>query len=408
MRILVLSEMFPRPTNPVLGGFVLSECKALSRHGVRFGAISPIPYSPRLLWRYPRWRRYGEIPPRARWHSIPARYPRYPRIPGAFYRKFEPFAMFPSLCASFRKWSRENSFDLIHAHGLLPCGMAAILLSRTFGIPCVCQARGSDVHIYPRESKANFLLTRYVIENCDAPAAVSKDLAKKMSSISRSSRPINILYTTVDTGLFAPAADKARLRQRLGIHPKAFVAIYVGSLTIYKGIADLAEVWKNIAEKLPNSLLVIIGDGPLSPRLASLGPAVLLCGPRPHTEVASWMQASDLLLLPSYSEGLPTVILEAMACELPVVATSVGGIPEAAFPGETGLLVPAGDRQSLASSIINLAQNEARRRSMGDAGRRRILSLFGQEKYVSEARALYREVLEITSSRGRAALRRER
>ncbi|NQT84255.1 glycosyltransferase family 4 protein, partial [bacterium] len=64
MRILVLSEMFPRPTNPVLGGFVLSECKALSRHGVRFGAISPIPYSPRLLWRYPRWRRYGETPPR--------------------------------------------------------------------------------------------------------------------------------------------------------------------------------------------------------------------------------------------------------------------------------------------------------------------------------------------------------
>ena len=322
------------------------------------------------------------------------RYPRFPRPPGAFYRRWEPFAMLPTLRCSFRRWFRERPFDLIHAHGLLPCGMAAVLLSRAFDLPCVCQARGSDVNVYPKESKANFLLTRNVIENCDAPVAVSKALAEEMSSVSRVPRKVSVLYTTIDTQLFRPPKKKGGLRERLGIPPKSFVAIYVGFLSRSKGVADLAQAWRSVAGELPRSLLVVVGDGPLSGKLAKLGRRVLLCGRRPHAEVALWMQASDVLVLPSYSEGLPAVVVEAMACELPVVATSVGGIPEAIVQGKTGLLLPAGDRCELTSSILTLAQNENLRRRMGKAGRRRIQTLFRWDAYVSHTSELYHSLLE--------------
>ncbi len=394
MRVLVFSEMFPRPADPVSGSFVLTECEALSRHGVQFRAVSPVPYSPPLLRCKARWRCYGEVPPRATWQVIETRYPRYLRVPGRFFRKFEPFAMLPSVYLSLRKWCREKPFDLIHAHGLLPCGMAAILLSKIVRIPCVCQARGSDVNVYPRESKANFLLTRYVIENCDAPAAVSRALARRMASISRLRRAIRVLYTTIDTERFAPVRHRAGLRERLGIPRESFVALYVGFLSRDKGIADLAEAWKDIAAKLPASLLVVVGDGPLSQKLAELGRSVLLCGRRPHAEIASWMQASDVLVLSSYREGFPTVVVEGMACGLPVVATSVGGIPEAVVHGETGLLSPTGDCRELASSILRLAGNEERRRSMGKAGRGRVQTHFGSDRYVSNVLELYNSLLK--------------
>jgi len=385
--------MYPRKTDPTAGIFVHRECLALKRARLDVRVLSPLPYSPRILWWNPKWRDLGMVPRSDILDGIHVRYPRYPRPPGAFYRKFEPFAMLPTLCASFREWSREKPFDLIHAHGLLPWGVAAVLLSKAFRLPCVCQARGGDVNIYAWESRANFLLTRYVIENCDAPLAVSKALAEKMSSISRTGREISVLYTTVDTQLFAPARDRVLLRRRLGIPPGAFVAIYVGALCSEKGLIDLSAAWRVVTTKAPGSTLVILGKGPLYPKLASLGHSVLLCGPKPHAEVALWMQASDVLILPSHSEGLPTVIVEAMACELPVIATPVGGIPEAVIHGETGFLVPTGAHQSLASSIITLARNRELRRFMAKAGRERMRAVFGPNTYVPAALEMYHWVV---------------
>lgn len=377
------------------------ECLALRRAGLDFRVLSPLPYVPRILWNNPKWKDFGIVPRADARDGIPVRYPRYVRPPGAFYRKCSPFAMFPVLCASFRSWSHENPFDLIHAHGLLPCGMAAILLAKTFRLPCVCHARGSDVNTYPWESKASFLLTRHVIENCDVPLAVSKNLADKMTSMARVPRKVTVLYTTVDTHRFTPPRDRDRLRHDLGIPSGRFVAIYVGDISRDKGVVDLAEAWKGIRQTLPASLLVVVGKGPLSGRLANLGSAVLMCGRRPHAEVASWMQASDVLVLPSYSEGLPTVVVEAMACQLPVIATSVGGIPEAVVHEENGLLIRPGDRRALASSIRTLAERRSLAVAMGQRSRRQAEALFGSNTYVASARKIYQSALEASARRYR-------
>ncbi len=408
MRILVLTEMYPRKTNPTTGIFVHRECLALRRAGLDIRVISPLPYSPRILWMNPKWRDLGIVPRSDTWDGIPVRYPRYPRPPGAFYRKFDPFAIFPTLCVSFRQWSRERRFDIIHAHGLLPCGMAAVLLSKAFGLPCVCHARGSDVNLYPWESRANFLLTRYVIENCDAPVATSKALAERMSSMSRKHREMTVLYKSVNTELFSPSDEKASLRWRLGLQPQSFVVIFVGRLESDKGCDDLVEAWEPVVRETPGAVLVLVGEGQLPNKLCAFSQSVRCCGRKPEAEVALWMQASDILVLPSRNEGLPNVVLEAMACGLPVVATPVGGIPEAVVDGETGLLVPVGDRQALASSILALAENRDLRRSMGEAGRKRAQAVFRWDKFVSDTCELYGSVMRTGAERQKSAFTAQR
>lgn len=408
VRVLTLTEMYPRKAEPTAGNFVHRECLSLKTAGLDIRVLSPVPSSPRPLWAKPKWRSLGMIPRFDSWDGIPVRYPRYPRPPGGFYRKFEPFAMFPNLCRCLVAWSREKRFDIIHAHGLLPGGMAAVLLSKTFHIPCVCHARGSDVNVYPYESRANFALTRYVIENCDVPVATSKALAEKMSSMSRVKRQIRVLYKSADTKLFSLAEDKAVLRKQLDIPSDAFVAIFVGSLTDDKGIIELIEAWKEVSKRLPEALLVTIGSGPLDGDLVRVGPSMHLCGTKPNTQVALRMKASDVLVLPSHSEGLPNVVLEAMACGLPVVATNVGGIPEAVVHGETGFLVSPGDHQELAARILTLAQNPDLRRTMGAAGRRRIETVFRWENYVSGAMEVYRNAIERHKSRTRQSVCAER
>lgn len=128
-----------------------------------------------------------------------------------------------------------------------------------------------------------------------------------------------------------------------------------------------------------------------------------------HKEARSLARAGfDVLILPSYSEGIPKVILEAMACELPVVATPVGGIPEAVAHEDTGFLVPVGDRQALASSILALAENRDLRRSMGEAGRKRAQAAFRWDKFASDASELYCSVLRTGAERQKSALTAER
>lgn len=166
---------------------------------------------------------------------------------------------------------------------------------------------------------------------------------------------------------------------------------------------ELIDAWKEASRKLPEALLVVIGSGPLQNELVRVGQSVHACGAKSTEDVACWMKAADILVLPSHNEGLPNVILEAMACGLPVVATDVGGIPEAVVHGETGFLVPPGDHQELTARILALARNIDLRRTMGPAGRRRIETVFRWENYVSGAIKVYQSAIERHKSRARGS-----
>ena len=191
---------------------------------------------------------------------------------------------------------------------------------------------------------------------------------------------ITVIYNGVDSSAF----DSAEPAQ-LALGPDGISIGYVGSFEPPKGLLDLVTAWKEVAVKVPRAHLVLVGRGSLEPTLrAQLEglPRVVWAGYR--TDVPSVIKALDLLVLPSYVEGAPNVVLEAMSAAKPVVATAVSGTPELVDHGTTGLLVPPYQPGQLAQAIINLASDPAARARMGAAGRERVQTRFRVDSMVEQ------------------------
>jgi glycosyltransferase involved in cell wall biosynthesis len=166
--------------------------------------------------------------------------------------------------------------------------------------------------------------------------------------------------------------DKAPLRRKLGLDERRVVALYCGNLIAVKGIAELVEAMRRLREGQVPLQLVCLGDGAFSTNLESLASdlgdrSIVLPGRVKPDQVAEYLQASDFMVLPSHSEGMPQVVLEAMNCALPIVGTRVGGIPEAVVEGETGLLVDPRSAPAVAAAMERMVTDDAFR---AEAGRR--------------------------------------
>jgi glycosyltransferase involved in cell wall biosynthesis len=182
----------------------------------------------------------------------------------------------------------------------------------------------------------------------------------------------------------------------LGLPSEVFVLLFVGYLAPVKGVEVLLEALEQLGD--PQLYCVLVGGGPLDAPLKALvqargmGAQVLFAGPQPTAQVPQWMNAADLLVLPSFSEGRPNVVLEAQASGLPVVATRVGGTQELIRDGENGLLVDSGDPCQLARAISALKQDPAARSRLAQAGRR-CAQVYTWAASASQVRGIYREVL---------------
>jgi glycosyltransferase involved in cell wall biosynthesis len=164
-----------------------------------------------------------------------------------------------------------------------------------------------------------------------------------------------------------------------------------------KGFAYLLEAFARLAPDFPQATLLLVGDGPdrsileqqaaryrLSRRVTFMGE---------QTDVPSLLAAMDILALPSLHEGMPNVVLEAMAAGLPVVASHTGGVPEVVVHGETGWLVAAADPGALCNAIINLLNDPPRAHAMGKAGRQRVERLFNLANTISITETLYEQLV---------------
>ena len=217
---------------------------------------------------------------------------------------------------------------------------------------------------------------------------------------------LRLLHNGIDPAPFERhAGDRERAREALGIASGAFVMVAVGNLHAYKGHADLIEACALAAPRLPDEWRLLIagrdqdGNQGVLEALAAergLGDRVALVGV--CEDVPQLLAAADVFAHPSHHEGLPNAIVEAMAASLPVVATSVGGIPEAvvartsgAGSGEdTGWLVPPRDPQVLAAALLAAAESPEQRKAMGERGRARVVAEFSLERSVAAYEAVYR------------------
>ena len=211
---------------------------------------------------------------------------------------------------------------------------------------------------------------------------------------------VRVIYNGVDTSVFRPAAaaaERSEARRALGLAEDAIVLMAVGSLKPIKGIDVLLRAVAPTMIREPRARLVLVGDGPDRALLEALakelriGDRVSFLGIR--ADVDALLRAADALVLASRTEALPTVVLEAMATELPVIATRVGGVPEMVEPDRSGLVVPAEDVDALRSAIERALTDESLRRMLGRRGRAIVESRFRVETMCESRTALFEELL---------------
>lgn len=304
---------------------------------------------------------------------------------------------------TLQRWLGGARFDVILATFAYPQGMAARQLAADLGIPYVIKARGSDLHQLP-PSGAVRARTAEAVCGAAALIAVSRNLADIAGQLGARAENLHLLPNGIDAGSF-PLLARADARRTLGIAAEGKVLLFVGRLHAVKRLDILVEAIRLIVASSPNAfdLLAIGGDGPvrgaLEKRIASAGlqGRIRLTGQLEREQVALWMNAADLFLLPSQNEGCPNVVLEALTCGTPVVASRVGALPDL-VDESAGLLVPPGDAPALARAIRSALDRPwdraaLRNRMLGSSWESNAQALEGiLRRVVERARTTPREV----------------
>jgi glycosyltransferase involved in cell wall biosynthesis len=259
--------------------------------------------------------------------------------------------------ACVRKLAQNHlDFDLIHAH-FLELGFAGAALKDERGIPLIVTAHGSDVYDLPFRDDWHKGIAKYVLSKADQVITVSQFNAAKLSSLGVSPRKLHVIYNGYDARIFKPM-PKQEARKRLALPLTKKILLSVGNLVDVKGHEYLVNAMSVVLKTRHDAILVIVGSGPLRARLfdkikrLKLNDEILLVGRKQHDDLPIWINASDIFVLPSLSEGFPTVIPEALACGKPVVGTTVGGVPEALSDQNVGILVNPKDSMALADAIL--------------------------------------------------------
>jgi glycosyltransferase involved in cell wall biosynthesis len=352
MRVLAVTNLYPNPFDPIRATFNREQFRALAtRHPVR--VICPIAWTDELAARL-RGRPGLPAGRRAEVDGLTVDYPRYwfpPKVLRARYGH----RLRASLRGAFERALDEFRPDVVLAAWAYPDGWAAVELARAAGLPVAIKVHGCDVLWGLRQNPGRVERTKEALRRADLVVAVSRDLADNVARFGVPDHRIRVVYDGVETSAFRPGS-KAAARAAVGMSDDAPNVLFVGSLVPVKGLDFLLPACARLAAAGRRFRLHLVGSGPLRATLerqargAGLADRVVFHGSRPHADLPDWFRAADLFVLPSRSEGVPCVLLEAMACGTAFVASRVGGIPEVAAHG-AGALVAPGDVGGLAEAI---------------------------------------------------------
>jgi glycosyltransferase involved in cell wall biosynthesis len=280
---------------------------------------------------------------------------------------------------------RPSSFDLIHAHWVLPNGAPAALVARLRGLPLVVSLHGSDVYLAERAAPLS-LAAAATFRAAGAVTACSGDLRDRALRLGARAADIAVVPYGVDARAFGPDPQAgAQVRAELGLSPGTPLIVSVSRLVYKKGLTYLLDAFPRVLAEHPGAALVIAGYGDLRAELerraAELGVAasVYFPGQLERERAARYVAAADVYVVPSIRDqrgnidGLPNALLEGMGAARPIVASRAAGIPDVIADGEHGLLVPERDSEALASAIGRLLGDRALAERLGAAARRRVL-----------------------------------
>jgi glycosyltransferase involved in cell wall biosynthesis len=352
MRIAVLTSLFPSRARPHEGLFAERRWRAMAARGHQVRIVQPLPHAPPawvggLLGR-PHWSDLARTADEIR-SGLEVRRPRYAHLPGRASANAQRFAR-----AGARSILDGGRPDVVVADYAWPAARAAARL-REAGVPCVISGRGSDVLLVAQDPQ----LARELAQSLEIAGhwcAVSQHLVRAMDGLARAPGRGALVPNGVDLQLFR-ILDRDRARHRLGVAVEPLLVLVVGHLIERKDPLLALESFARGVEA--PGRLVFVGEGPLAgavrSRAKALGLAerVHLLGERPTEVLVEWYGASDLVLLASKREGRPNVVLEALACGRPVLATDAGGTSEL-LEGFEAFLARSRDPQALGAQLRGL------------------------------------------------------
>jgi glycosyltransferase involved in cell wall biosynthesis len=296
--------------------------------------------------------------------------------------------------------AREANTDIIHAHWAIPTGPAAVMAARKLGVPSVITMHGGDVYVNP-EQGYDFPTRWYVrpalrwtLRHAHALTAITEDCRQHALRAGAPAEHIRLVFNGTDLRRFSPDQNGSAPDLRFGPH----MIFACRQLFPRKGIRFLLEAAAQLKPRFPDLKVVLAGDGFERPELARLAADLGIAGDVtflgwvPNTDLPPYYRAAAVSVIPSLEEGFGIPAAEAMGCEVAVVASDAGGLPEVVEDGVTGLVVPRGDSGALAKAIGALLQDPERRRVMGQAGRLRALRLFDWDRSAEQFEQLYREI----------------
>lgn len=339
LRVLTLSTLFPDVSRPTFGVFVERQTLGLAAiPDVELRVVAPRGLPPLGLACHPRWKGLSQVPARETWKGLDVYRPAFPIVPVVGGR-FSPALMARALLPLLRRIRAEFPFDVIDAEYFYPDGPAAVRLGEALGVPVSIKARGSDIHLWSGRPGCGVQIVA-AGRTAAGMLAVSGALRDDMIALGMPGDRIRVHHTGVDQDRFRPVDDRAAAKAALGVTGPLLLS--VGYLIERKGQAIAIDAMP----LLPDATLFIVGQGPARADLEAqiarlgLGDRVRLLGPKPHEALPALFAAADAMVLPTASEGLANVWVEALACGTPIVTTDVGGAREVVDRPAAGRLAP--------------------------------------------------------------------
>lgn len=280
---------------------------------------------------------------------------------------------------------QREPFDLIHAYFLPMAGFVGTYAGKYLNIPSVVSIRGNDIERAAFDP-SKFSQVMYALQNANAVTTNASVLAKKAKAFI--DREIHIIPNGIDTTLFKPMKRNEVLGEMLQVAGrKSKVVGFVGELREKKGLAILLTGYAQLVKKMPVSLLIVgeIREGEDKKvfeefKISNPQLPITITGHIPHKDLPAYYSLMDIFVHPSLRDGMPNAVLEAMACEVPVIATPVGGVMDVIEDGVNGFLVNVNDADGLAQKMAEVLSQPEKRESIARSGREAVLSQYTLEK----------------------------
>jgi glycosyltransferase involved in cell wall biosynthesis len=378
IHVLTLTPFYPSEHDDASGCFVAEPLDWVAKAGVMNTVFAVQPFYRQKLHtrasdRFVQWLRYFSLP-------------------GGFGLPTAGAFLFARVVGLVRELQRSGQIDLIHAHGPLPCGHAAMLLSAELGVPYVVSVHGLDAfstaQVSGRAGNWCWRISQRVYRSSRRVICVSEHVRERVLEGTGPTCRTSVVYNGVDPELFSPGTGAASANSQV---------LSVGNLIPIKGHELLIRAAAVLTPEFPALAVEIIGDGPERSNLENvaqelkIAERVRFLGRRSRHEVATAMRRCTMFVLPSRYEGLGCVYLEAMSVGKPVIGCREQGIAEIIRHGSNGFLVGPDNEKELTLALAMLLRDEARRRNLGASARDTILERFTLEQQAENLGRIYRE-----------------